>query len=406
MRSRLLARLAVVLVVVAGLCVTVAPRSFTPVPAAANTTANGGSVALCGIVTGYTPATLYTPGSIIIGGVVYGIEVAGTLINANLITSGANICVQAVFDGSGNIAYGTVVENTGTGGVGTGGNFRLCGVVSFLAPPSFGGFGSITINGRNVAFAPGAFIFNLSAAGTGNDICLIGTLNSAGQISSASVTADVPLTIVATAPTTVCGVVSSYTPASATTFGSVVIGGATYSIVANSSIGGSGLLSNGANVCLQLTLNSAGQITLATVTSNGGIQVSVCGPISSYTAATSTVAGLLTIAGITFPVAANATVSGPTTVTATSTLGLTLSINGQGQVTAANITSTSCTAITISGPITGFVPATATSAGSITIAGFTFSVAVGTVLNLAGVPLSARAYSAHAGLHPGREIPI
>jgi hypothetical protein len=267
----------------------------------------------------------------------------------------------------------------------------VCGLVTNYVPATPGSVGSITINGQTYTIAASTVITNDTLTVSGVPLCLNAVFNGAEQITSGVLTpqSGSPSTI------NVCGVVTGYVAPTATAPGSVGIGGTPYPIAPGASIAGAGILAVGTSVCLQGTLNGSGQIVSGTATFNGGVQVAVCGLVSIYNASTSATPGSLTIAGITFPVAAGATFSGGT-VQAPATLGITLTLSGQGAITAGTITATACSGQSISGPITSYVPPTVTTAGSITIGGITYPIAAGTVLTVgSGTPLAAHVLRGH-----------
>lgn len=351
---------------------------------------NAGTLRLCGSVTGYIPATPLTPGSITING--QNLSIApGVFFGGSPIQVGADLCLIATVAPNLQIIGGTVTQNTSF-------NTVVCGLVTNYIPATPGSIGTITIGGQTFTIAASGVITNDTLTVSGAPLCLNAVFNGSGQITSGVLTPQSG----STSTINVCGVVTGYVAPTSTVAGSVGIGGTPYPIAPGASISGAGILTIGTSVCLQGTLNSAGQIVSATATFNGGVQVTICGLASLYTAATSTMPGSLTIAGITFPIAAGVTFSGGT-VLAPATLGLTLTLNGQGAITAGTVTATGCNGQSISGPITNYVPPTATTAGSITIGGITYPVAAGTVLTVGtGVPLAATPVRVHGGL---REIP-
>lgn len=132
-----------------------------------------------------------------------------------------------------------------------------------------------------------------------------------------------------TTPVNICGIVSSYTAATATTSGVLMIQGESVAIAPGTTITGDTLLTAGANVCLTgqsgPTGLVSGTITSPTGTStttttpgattgpNGntaGTAVTLCGTVTAYTAATTTAAGTITISGTTFPILVNTTLTG------------------------------------------------------------------------------------------------
>lgn len=453
----------------ANLCVNAFFDASGEITAGTVTVGSGAPLSICGAVTGYIPATFVTPGTIVIGGTIYSIAPGTTLTGSSLIGISPNVavCLTGTLNSFGQIVSGTINAS----GVGT---VRLCGFVQNYIPATLVTPGLITIGSRSLAIASGTVIVAGNAIGLGNDICLIATVNSNQQIVGGSVTADVSLSLVVCGavtafvpptnavpgfvtingasyviaagtalsgtvligtgatlcfngilggpgqiiggtftqpagtptPISICGVVTGYVAPTTTLAGSVGIAGTPYPIAVGVSLTGASLLVTGTNVCLQGTLDASGELTGGTVTFNGGVEVTVCGLISGYFAASSTMAGSLTIAGISFPIAAGTTITGGT-VAAPATLGITVVLNGQGAVSGGNITANTCAGSSVSGPVASYVPPTATTAGSITIGSVTYPVAAGTVLTInSGVPLAATPLHAPApGLRGGGPIP-
>ncbi len=83
------------------------------------------------------------------------------------------------------------------------------------------------------------------------------TLNASGQfIPPSSVSVD------ATATLRICGKVTAYTAATATAPGSITIGGTTIPIAVGTVISGNGLITIGADLCLDITLNRSEELLL------------------------------------------------------------------------------------------------------------------------------------------------
>jgi len=106
--------------------------------------------------------------------------------------------------------------------------------------------------------------------------------------------------------------------------------------------------------------------------------------------ATAAAPGSITIGGITFPIAAGTTATGTGILAVGSNFCLVLGLNGSGQITAVSVTPSPTATVTITAPYTSYTPPTATTAGSITIGGVTFTIAAGTTLTTTqGTPLAA-----------------
>ncbi len=111
--------------------------------------------------------------------------------------------------------------------------------------------------------------------------------------------------------------------------------------------------------------------------------VSICGTVSSYTAATSSGNGTITIGTTRYTILAGTTFTGPAAglVANAAILCFQLTLNSSGQITAGVVTGPTFTSGTmqICGVVTAFSAATAGAPGSITIAGQTFTMVTGSV---------------------------
>jgi hypothetical protein len=106
----------------------------------------------------------------------------------------------------------------------------------------------------------------------------------------------------------VCGFVSAYTAPTAVTFGSITIGGQTFSIAPGTTLIGGGLIQIGANLCLSGSSGGGGQVGSGTVSTNPNsppptATVNVCGIVTAFVPATGAAAGSITIGGQTFSIA-------------------------------------------------------------------------------------------------------
>ena len=251
----------------------------------------------------------------------------------------------------------------------------MCGVVAaYTAATSFTS-GTITIGGNTFPIATATVITGSNLIAVGVDICLNGTVNAFGELIPPST-----VTVNAGTSISVCGVVSAYTASMFGASGSITIAGQTFSISPSTTIDGAGLITVGANLCLNGTLNASGQlIPPSTVTVNTGNSINLCGVVTAYTAATAGTPGSITIAGQTFSIAPGTVLSGNIQVGAD--LCLAAITNPSGQIVGGlaipnpNIPTTPVNAC---GLVTQYTPATSFSRGSITIGGQTFSIAAGT----------------------------
>lgn len=189
-----------------------------------------------------------------------------------------------------------------------------------------------------------------------------------------------PIAPVPQLPSGVCGTVTSYTAATATAAGTLVLAttppgttsSQTYAIAPGATITGDASLTANASVCfIPAATNSSSQITGGTVLPPTATTIVVCGLTAGYTAGS-----VLSVGGTTFTLQSNATFSGGTP-TIGQTQQFTLTVSPLGRVTAAAVAVGQCPATTVTGPITNIVPSTQTTAGSYTIGAATYFVAAG-----------------------------
>jgi hypothetical protein len=343
---------------------------------------------VCGAVSGFIPATPFSTGSITINGHQFAIA-PGAFLS---VAAGADVCLDGTLNAFLQIVSASVTVNVPNTPV------LACGAVTLFVAAGAGSTGVIIINGQTYTIAPNVLVAGGNLAVPGANVCLSGALGPVNQIVSASLTLNgtVPGPVSQPGPQTldVCAVVTDYVASTVSATGLVSLGGKTFNIAPGGGLTGAALLTSGTNVCIQAAMNGAGQISSGTVTLNGNLQVTVCGLVQTYTAATASTVGSLVIAGITFPIAAGTTFTGSISTPATLSVAFTLS--GQGQIVGGTVTTGGCTGNTISGPIGAYVPPTGTTVGSITIGGATYPVAVGIVLTITNAtPLSAHLVQTH-----------
>ena len=268
-------------------------------------------VSICGVVSAYTAATASTPGLITIGNQALPIA-AGTVIEgSSLIGLGANLCLTGTVNAGGQLVAPTSVTTNVSASI------NVCGVVAaYTAATSFTS-GTITIGGNTFPIATATVIAGSNLIAVGVDICLNGTVNAFGELIPPST-----VTVNAGTSISVCGVVSAYTASMFGASGSITIAGQTFSISPSTTIDGAGLITVGANLCLNGTLNASGQlIPPSTVTVNTGNSINLCGVVTAYAAATAGTPGSITIAGQTFSIAPGTVLSGNIQVGADLCLG-------------------------------------------------------------------------------------
>jgi outer membrane biosynthesis protein TonB len=252
--------------------------------AAANpTTTSTTPVTFCGTLQAYTAANGSVLGTIVFSAPAASYTVASgvTVGNFSLATAGSLVCIVGQSNGTQltSVSFAPTVSSTIT----------ICGVVSAYNPATTTTTGSVTINGTTLVLAANS---SLSSAITLNaNLCLVATLNSlqqatavavsVNQVATATATPTVTLTptatVTGTPPTAtatptpvtlvICGVISNYLAAGTGTNGTLTINGTVVGIAPGAVFTGVTLAVN-ANVCISGTLNSAQQITTATVTQN------------------------------------------------------------------------------------------------------------------------------------------
>jgi hypothetical protein len=174
-------------------------------------------------------------------------------------------------------------------------------------------------------------------------------------------------------PINICGTVSSFVASTGTTAGSISFleNGVTTTVAipSNLAFGGVGPSIIGTDECLSGILNSSGQLSAAHLQQNVSQSATTCGTVT-YTPATATLLGTLSVGGVIYPVAFGTQFTG-TAVTNGSNLCIALTLNSLGQVTAGaaqsnNGTTGSFTPIALCGTVTAYTAPTASAVGSIT----------------------------------------
>ncbi|GAC1330988.1 MAG: hypothetical protein NVSMB22_23090 [Chloroflexota bacterium] len=145
------------------------------------------------------------------------------------------------------------------------------------------------------------------------------------------------LAFTTTSLVTICGPVTAFSAPTAGGTGSITVAGYTLVVAPGATVQGT-TITVGTFSCLQLTFNSAGQIVSATVSTSTSAtpSLNVCGLVTTYTAATSSAAGTITIGGGTLPISAGATFTGKPVTTGT-VLCLAGVFNSAGQLSSATI---------------------------------------------------------------------
>jgi hypothetical protein len=289
------------------------------------------------------------------------------------------------------IASAVVPQLARPGGVSaqtTGSTVSICGLVSGYTAAGTSSTGSIAFSSPPASFvlAPGAVVTLGTGASTatGANVCLVGLVGANSQLTTLTITA----APTAVTQVTLCGTVSAYsTPG--TTAGSITIGNVSYPIaVGAAAFTGTPAVSTGNNVCLTATLNGLGQITggvsAANPTTTSTTPVNFCGTLQAYTAANGTVLATIVFSAPTasYTVASGVTVGNTTLATAGSLVCIVGQTNGT-QLTSVTFVPTVSSTLNICGVVTAYVPASGTTAGSLTINGTTLVLAANSSLSSA-----------------------
>jgi hypothetical protein len=220
-----------------------------------------GDLRVCGVVTAYLPASALLPGTLMVGPTPL-VVAAGTTLHSS-VAVGANLCFDVSLNLLGAVTGATITANVTS-------TVTLCGRVTAYTAGTPTAAGSLAINGRTFELAAGSSL--PASVSLGADVCASLTLNGFGQVTAATVQANVT-TVLA-----ICGVVDGFAAASLTSNGSLTIGGQSFVVAAGASLPAA--VSVGADLCFQLTLNGIGQVSNAAVQANLAPTVDVSPTIS------------------------------------------------------------------------------------------------------------------------------
>lgn len=232
--------------------VALAAATVAPSPARAAT-----EVSVCGSVAVYVPATTLLNGVLLVGATPFVIA-AGTSLDSS-VAVGADLCFDLTLT-LGSITDATVIANTTA-------TVDVCGQVHGYAAATASSEGSLTVGGGSFVVAIGTSL--PASVAVGANLCLHLILDGFGQVSSGSAQANVTSTI------DVCGQVIALTAATATSDGSITIGGTSHVIAAGATLGAG--TSVNAYLSLRLTLGGFGRVTDATVLKVGISAADACG---------------------------------------------------------------------------------------------------------------------------------
>jgi hypothetical protein len=251
------------------------------------TTTSTTAVNFCGTLQAYTPASSSTTSATIVfsaPAASYTVAPGVTVGNPSLATAGSLVCIVGQSNGTQLVSVSFVPTVSST--------LTVCGQVTAYTQATTTTAGSVTINGSTLVLAPNV---SLSSAITINtNLCLVATLNTLQQATAVAVSVNQAVTATPTAtgtpatatptatvtgtpptatttptPTTlvICGVITNFVPATTSANGTLTINGTVLGIAPGATFTGVAI-SQGVNVCITATLNSAQLITTAAVTQN------------------------------------------------------------------------------------------------------------------------------------------
>ena len=287
---------------------------WSPARVSADTT-----VAVCGRISGFVPATATTNGAIKVDDASYVIAAGTTIGGQPAIRSGATMCLDLTLNGSNQIIPPTRVA---------GASISVCGTLNSYKAAVLERAGAISIGSSDFVIAPGASLSNDSMAVAGSSVCLTGAVNAAGQLIYPSA-----LIVDQSYPIATCGPVTAYTAATSNSSGFLSIGGLSFTLAPGLTPAGS--VNVGGSSCLLGTMGAQGQ--LVSPTSMAGYTTSglkICGVVTAYRGAGGGADGSITIGGITLPIAEGVVISGQGAITVGSNICLSPCVLVNGKIAA------------------------------------------------------------------------
>ncbi len=253
---------------------------------------------VCGTVTAFNPATPISAGSIRIDGTTYAIAPGTTITGQPVLSVGAPVCINFVFNGANQAVPPSAV---------VGSTINVCGAINSFTPATAGSQGSLSIGGSTYAIAANTTIKNQQMILTGSNMCLTASLDGQGRIANPSA-----VVVNVVSPIFVCGAVSNYVAATSNATGAITVNGLAFTIGAGVSLGN---VSNGSNICMQGFLDVNGQlIAPSSVGSNAGGSSKACGVVTAFTPANGGAPGSITIGGVTLPIGQGVFIGGQNTL--------------------------------------------------------------------------------------------
>ncbi|RYE84045.1 MAG: hypothetical protein EOO75_18600, partial [Myxococcales bacterium] len=243
---------------------------------------------------------------------------------------------------------------------------NLCGTVQSYVPVGLLSTGLLVVEGVPLLLPIGSQVQGESMLTIGAEVCLTSSLELGGAKGLAvSVNASADATV------KVCGVVSSYTAASALLNGAVTIAGQNLPIKAGTQLANGTLLTTGADVCLQATLTTLGQVAApGTITANAAAQVGLCGVVDAYVAATNTAAGLLRIGQNELPILVGTTIANDDLLKVGLDACVNASVSANGQIGhPTHVVAQAVAHAKVCGTVDAYVAATSSTEGVINLNG-------------------------------------
>jgi hypothetical protein len=178
----------------------------------------------------------------------------------------------------------------------------------------------------------------------------------------------------------VCGQITGYTPATATSPGLLRINSTNYTIAPGVVIGGQALISLNATLCFDFTVNGAGQVTLPSAVT-GSIST-ICGGLEEYQAASLNAPGVLKIAGQAFQIAPGTNIQSEGTLIIGANICLTATLNQGGQISPPSAAIANLPKqLGVCGNVNTYTAATNTAAGLLNVGGIFLTTAPGTTIS-------------------------
>jgi hypothetical protein len=252
------------------------------------------TVAVCGTVTLFSPATATTEGVIRINGANFPIAPGVILGGQALIAASASLCFDFTYDNQNRVTLPSTVSSSVV---------TLCGGIEAYQPAKFDAPGSLKIAGQTFEIAPNVTLKGDATLVLGANVCLTAARNQTGQLIS-------PSTAISNLPKqlAVCGNVIGYTAATNTHPGYLNVGGIFMTTAPGTTITG---LTAGQNQCLSLFQDSFGRIiNPGSAAASGDSKLRVCGLVSEYRKPDGLGPGVIRVNGLAFPIAQNNVISG------------------------------------------------------------------------------------------------